>query len=308
MQTVKAFLKLVRWPNLAFIFLTQCLFYYIVFGSITQLPPAKHFLFGLLVVASVFIAAAGYIINDYFDLHIDVLNKPQKVVIDRKIKRRWAIVLHLVFSAIGLALSFYISYRTKVLIIGPANLVVVVLLWFYSTHFKRQVLIGNIVIALLTAWIIVVVYFFTGADFLQRTPSPFNEPKLFKLMIMYAGFAFITTLIREAIKDLEDMRGDAALHCETMPIAWGVAATKVYIGVWLVVTISAIIIILIYALQLGWWPVLLYAIPLVIYPLIGLFRRLKPTETFKEYHSLSSQIKRVMLAGILSMVFFLFLK
>lgn len=127
-------------------------------------------------------------------------------------------------------------------------------------------------------------------------------------MIMYAGFAFITTLIREAIKDLEDMRGDAALHCETMPISWGVPATKVYIGVWLVVTICAVSIILIYALQLGWWPILLYAIPFVIYPLIRLFRRLKPTETFKEYHSLSSQIKWVMLAGILSMVFFLLLK
>lgn len=114
MQTVKAFLKLVRWANLAFIILTQCLFYYIVFGSITQPTAGNNFLFLLLVIASVLIAAAGYIINDYFDLHIDVLNKPQKVVIDRKIKRRWAIVLHLVFSAIGLALSFYISYRTRV--------------------------------------------------------------------------------------------------------------------------------------------------------------------------------------------------
>lgn len=308
MKTVPAFFKLIRWPNLLFIVLTQVLFYYLVFGSVQQTPHFAHALFAWLVLASVLIAAAGYIINDYFDLHIDVLNKPQKVVIDNSIKRRWAIVLHLVLSAAGVAISFYVSYKTRVLLIGPANLLSVFLLWFYSTTFKCKPLVGNVLIALLTAWVIFVIYFFTGADFLKLTSVPFNEQKLFKLAVVYAGFAFITTLLREAVKDLEDMAGDAALKCRTMPLAWGVPATKMYAFVWLVVTVSSLVILMIYALQSGWWLFPVYVVPLIIYPLVRFFFGLRAARQVHDYHRLSNLIKFVMLTGILSMAFFAFLR
>ncbi len=123
MKLIAAFFKLIRWPNLFFIALTQCLFYFCVFETMLNQPgyDHKHFLFYLLIVASVTIAAAGYIINDYFDLQIDAVNKPSKVVVDKIVKRRWAIIWHWFLSGIGILLSIYISYRIGNWLIAVAN-------------------------------------------------------------------------------------------------------------------------------------------------------------------------------------------
>jgi 4-hydroxybenzoate polyprenyltransferase len=144
MNLLGAFLKLVRWPNLVFIALTQVLFYYcfiyspergLLIESGSHLKPP---LFLLLVSASVLIAAAGYIINDYFDLNIDKVNKPDRIIIEKVIKRRWAIVWHLVFTSIGVLLSFYIGYKIDNWLLGLLNLLSAALLWIYSTTFKKN--------------------------------------------------------------------------------------------------------------------------------------------------------------------------
>src|SRR5687768_10676016 len=115
MKLLGAFLKLVRWPNLVFIALTQILFYYCFIYSLDRgltFPNLLHpSLFLLLVVASICIAAAGYIINDYFDLNIDKINKPAKLIVERIIRRRWAIIWHLLLTCLGVILSFYIGYK-----------------------------------------------------------------------------------------------------------------------------------------------------------------------------------------------------
>ena len=311
MKLVSAFLRLIRWPNLVFIALTQSLFYFCVFNSFIIKPgyQHKHILFYLLVLASAFIAAAGYIINDYFDLQIDAVNKPQKVVVDRLVKRRWAIIWHLVFSAAGILLSFFISYKIGNWIIFFANICCVILLWFYSTTFKKKLLSGNIIIAALTAWVIVVVYFFAGANITVWQPDTiaFDERRLFKYCMLYAGFAFIVSLIREVVKDLEDMEGDAKYDCKTMPIVWGVPTTKVYTAVWLIVCIAALGIVQLYAWQSGWWMIAVYCIAFIIIPMIIILKKLYKAVTPADYHKLSNSIKYVMLAGILSMLFFTFL-
>jgi 4-hydroxybenzoate polyprenyltransferase len=104
---------------------------------------------------SLSIAAAGYIINDYFDLNIDRVNNPYKLVVEKIIKRRWAIIWHLILSGMGIAIGFYLSWKLRNVFIGPSNLFCVLLLWFYSTTFKKKLLIGNILISLLTAWLLV---------------------------------------------------------------------------------------------------------------------------------------------------------
>lgn len=310
MKLIAAFFKLVRWPNLFFIALTQILFYFCVFETMLIQPgyDHQHFLFYLLVIASVTIAGAGYIINDYFDLQIDAINKPGKVVVDKMVKRRWAIIWHWLLSGIGMLLSIYISYRIGNWLIAAANMACVLLLWFYSTTFKKKVLTGNVIIAALTAWVIVVVYFFGGANIAvwHRAAVPFDAPKFFKFMVLYAGFAFIISLIREVIKDLEDMEGDARYQCRTMPIAWGVPTTKVFTAVWLVVCIASLLIVQLYAWQLGWWYIALYANLLVILPLIFILKKLYSATSPPQYHQLSTYVKMVMLAGILSMLFFIF--
>ena len=316
MKLVIAFLRLMRWPNLAFIAITQWLFYFCVIESLqaektSSLQPSQHLLFYLLMTASVLIAAGGYIINDYFDMHIDAVNKPDKVVVDKVVKRRWAILWHLVFSFSGVLLSLYISYKTGTWIIVIANIFCVLLLWFYSTTFKKKLLSGNIIISALTAWVIIVVYFFAGAAIINYNgwhigKYSFDIKKLYKFTILYAGFAFIVSLIREVVKDLEDMHGDARYQCKTMPIEWGVPATKVFAAVWIIVCCAALAIVQLYAWQSGWWFSAVYCIILIILPFIYILRELYKAVIPADYHRLSSYIKVVMLTGILSMIFFKF--
>lgn len=317
MKLFDAFLRLIRWPNLVFIALTQWLFYYCVVQSLYKadhIPRHNNettLLFYLLMAASVMIAAAGYIINDYFDLQIDAVNKPDRIVVDKVVKRRWAIFWHIFLSFAGVLLSLYVSYKTGRWIIVLANIFCVLLLWFYSTTFKKKILSGNIIIAALTAWVIVVVYFFAGASIINykgwtAAVYPFDIKRFYKLTILYAGFAFMMSVIREVIKDIEDMYGDARYDCKTMPIVWGVPAAKVFTAVWIVVCIATLSILQLYAWQLGWWPVSLYCIAAIIMPLIIILNKLYRATVPADYHHISSITKLVMLAGILSMLFFKF--
>src|SRR5688572_15017532 len=138
MRLIVAFLKLVRWPNLIFIVLTQLLFYYCIYLPLYKIPQTN--LLAWIIIASVCIAAAGYIINDYFDLNIDKINKPERNVLNTIINRRWAIVWHLILSTIGIfATAMAVGLGKWYLIL--ANIFCVLLLWFYSTSLKRELLI-----------------------------------------------------------------------------------------------------------------------------------------------------------------------
>jgi 4-hydroxybenzoate polyprenyltransferase len=313
MKLLTAFFRLIRWPNLIFIVITQLLFYFCVYTSLLKDKPEQQvsLLFFLLIFSSICIAAAGYIINDYFDIQIDAINKPNRLIINKFIKRRWAIVWHWILSALGVLVSIYISYKIKVWPIAIINLLCVFVLWFYSTTFKKKLLIGNLMIAALTAWVILVVYLFAGADLFSLKGfsgnGDFNVRRFFKFTLLYACFAFITTLIREVIKDLEDMEGDRKYDCNTMPIAWGVPVTKVFVGVWIVVTIAALAIVQLYAWQSGWWLVALYFLFFQILPAIFLIKKLTKATVSTDYHALSNIIKLIMLFGILSMLLLKFI-
>jgi 4-hydroxybenzoate polyprenyltransferase len=318
MKLVTAFLRLVRWPNLVFIVVTQCLFYYLialpVFNNFNAAPVLTQNLFWLIVLSSVLIAAAGYIINDYFDLNIDRVNKPDKLVVEKIIKRRWAIMWHLILSLAGFVISTWVCFKITelyALAVAAINLLCIFALWLYSTTYKRKLLVGNILISLLTAWTILILYLINMKSWLvtkivYETKHNYElaSTKLFKYAIVYAGFAFIISLIREVIKDMEDMEGDAKYGCKTMPIVWGIPATKVFTAVWLIVLTSALIIIQVYALYLGWWWSVLYTVTAIIIPLLWILQKLYQAKVAKDYQQLSTAVKLVMLAGILSMIFF----
>jgi 4-hydroxybenzoate polyprenyltransferase len=309
MKSLSAFFKLIRWPNLVFIALTQMLFRFFILrfvynsnGGYIENIKLSLPLFYLLVAASICIAAAGYIINDYFDVNIDLVNKPDKLVIDRYIKRRWAIVLHIVLSFAGFAISCYVGYKLQNFYIPLFNLVAITALWFYSTTFKKKLLIGNIIVSILTAWVILVLTF---SEYRFRIISPdIYWKRLIKVSFIYAGFAFIISLIREVIKDLEDMQGDAKYDCRTMPIVWGTQVSKVFVAVWLVVIIAGVAGVQIYVIQLGWWFAALYALLAIIIPLFWVLRKLYAAQSPKDFHRLSNAIKLIMFTGILSMIFF----
>ncbi len=309
MKVLSAFFKLIRWPNLLFIALTQMLFRVFILRFVYMNSPGSYEniklslpLFYLLVFASVCIAAAGYIINDYFDVNIDLVNKPARLIIGRYIKRRWAIVLHIIFSLTGFVLSCYVGYKLRNLYIPLFNLLAIAALWFYSTTFKKKLLIGNVIISLLTAWVILVL---TVSEYRFRiVPDDIYWKRLIKLSFIYAGFAFIISLIREVIKDIEDMPGDTKYGCTTMPIVWGIQVSKVFVAVWLVVIISVVTGMQIYVIQLGWWFSALYSLFLIIIPLIWVLRKLYIANCVKDFHQLSIAVKLIMLSGILSMIFF----
>ena len=301
MRLIVAFLKLVRCPNLIFIVLTQFLFYYCIYLSLYKIPQTNLLVW--IMVASVCIAAAGYIINDYFDLNIDKINKPQKNVLNTIINRRWAIVWHLVLSLLGIAATAKAVGFGKWYLIA-ANVFCVALLWFYSTSFKRQLLIGNIIISLLAAWTVLILFF---------AQVPFNEAfrstndttiKFFRLAFLYGGFAFILSLVREAIKDIEDREGDAQYGCRTLPIYAGTRTTKIYVSIWIGILIASLVVLQLYILQFGWLIAVLYSIILIISPLFYLLMQLMKAQTIKDFSRLSTLTKLIMFTGILSMVFF----
>ncbi|MBL7746821.1 MAG: UbiA family prenyltransferase, partial [Chitinophagaceae bacterium] len=196
MRLTAAFLKMIRLPNLFFMALTQVLFQFCIYHTLYKghIPDGDLTRFLLLVFASLFIAAGGYIINDYFDINIDEVNKPQKMVVDKVIHRRWAIAWHFMLSTTGILLTVIALPFLKQWYLILANVFCVVLLWFYSTTFKRKLLTGNILISLLTAWTILIIFFskFHLDDAFGNENG--GHYKFFRLAVLYAGFAFIISL------------------------------------------------------------------------------------------------------------------
>lgn len=311
MKLVSAFFKLIRWPNLVFIVLTQVLFYScIVLPRVEGPQHSSWFLnwerLGWLSLASVLIAAAGYIINDYFDLNIDQVNKPGSIIVQRIIKRRWAILWHLGLSVGGLFITLLLSWKIGNWIIAPANLGCILLLLFYSSTFKKKFLIGNVIISLLTAWVVFVLYVaeLDIAVFARNEVYHAAMTKIFKLAVLYGGFAFVISLVREVVKDMEDVPGDEKFGCRTMPIVWGIPSSKVFAGVWLIVLLLSLLVLFVYALLIGWYIAAAYVLALVVVPLFRVLTTLYRAAGPADFHKVSRLIKLAMLAGILSMMFF----
>jgi 4-hydroxybenzoate polyprenyltransferase len=273
---LESLLKLTRFGNLVIIGFAQYFTAAFLIGRYT----IRDFNLLLLSSSTILIAAAGYIVNDYYDVKIDYINKPERVVIGRSITRRYAILFHVVFSAIGILIGVYLSWS-----IAAVNIFSVFLLWLYSNNLKRQPFVGNLTVALLTGASVFVV------DMLYRTQNP--------LIIIYALFAFFMTLVREIIKDVEDLKGDNTFGCKTLPIIWGIRKTKVIIYTILGIFSIAVIVLntRFEILPFQYYVLLLFA------PLLWFVVRLYPADTKKDFSWLSTFCKVIMLVGILSMVF-----
>jgi 4-hydroxybenzoate polyprenyltransferase len=190
-----------------------------------------EFDFLLLVLSTILIAAAGNIINDYFDVKADRINKPELLIIDKYLKRRWAIIWHWSFNSIGIIIAFYLSWKLSNWWIGIFSFVCINLLWFYSAIFKRKFLLGNLVVAFLVAIVPLYVLIFSmplenitatnGSEFYVFSPS-----HLILLTLSLAATSFFVNLIREIIKDIADVKGDLLLNAVTLPIKLGIKKTK----------------------------------------------------------------------------------
>jgi 4-hydroxybenzoate polyprenyltransferase len=309
MKQLIAFLQITRWQNLLFIAITQCLFNFCILSpnlSTVGLKPQVSGQYLLLIIfASIVIAASGNIINDYFDLNIDKINKPNKLVVDKHISRRWVIFWHLFLSLTGIMCSVYVGMKLNLFWLGVANSFCVLLLFIYSASLKKQFLIGNIVVSVLTSWVVMVLIL-PEYEALNKTSIQTLEAyyKILRIGILYASFSFIISVIREVIKDIEDIDGDRKNGCKTIPIVWGLNATKVFVAVWLIVLIGVVAIAQLYVVRFKWWISILYAFVLIVAPLLYILKKLITAQSAKDFHKLSSLVKWIMLSGILSMIFF----
>jgi len=274
--------RLTRLPNLVMIAVAQYLTAIFLIGNpanwVRYITDYKLF---LLAASTILIAAAGYVINDYYDVKIDFINKPNRVVVGKVVKRRIVMAVHILLNFTGIMIGFYLS-----LTVGIIHLVSAFLLWLYSNLLKRLPFIGNFIIALLSGLAISVIAIYYDSSYL--------------LVNSYALFAFSISLVREIIKDMEDLRGDATFGCKTLPIIWGIARTKNLLHVMIVLFTCMLFFV---SIVLGNWLLVVYFLTLLI-PIGFFVVRLVKADTQQEFSYLSSMCKFIMLGGILSMVLF----
>lgn len=276
---------------------------YFVIQSVLERTYFSEVSFWLLVTSTTLIAAAGYIINDYFDVKTDIINHPETVVIDKVIKRRTAMLLHLVFSGVGLLLGAWLAYRCFALRLVLFQLVAITLLWFYSTNFKKQLLTGNLVIAFLTSIIPFMPLAYEMLNGVHVNTGYFDqEPEKLKLLIiislLFSGFAFLTSLIREIVKDMEDFKGDIQTGCKTMPIAWGIITTKTVTFFLIIITLGVLGFSMIKLWQWHQKTASFYLIMTVFVPLCILILQVIRAKTPFQFKFASLLLKFVMLFGI----------
>lgn len=213
----------------------------------------KNIEFILLLLSVFFIAAGGNIINDYFDVKADRVNKPDRLIIDKYIKRRWAIILNWTFNGVGFLIALYLSIKLENWWIVSIAFLTINLLYFYSAVFKRKFLIGNIVVALLTAIVPIYVYLYLHFSTFGLTDSFIyrHTDSHFLSILTYAGFAFFFNLIREIIKDMADVKGDLLLKSQTLPIRFGFAKTKIVLAILYLITLIPIGLFILLNLAFG---------------------------------------------------------
>lgn len=299
------FLRLIRYKNLLIIILTQYLMRWSIIKPILEAYEFKiqfsELNFFFLVMATVFITAAGYVINDYFDTKTDMVNRPETVIVGKLMNRRFAILLHVFLNTIGIGLGAYISFYIGMPFLSLVFIFITGLLWFYSTTYKRQFLIGNVIVAILTAIVPLMVILFEIPLLNEEYGLLIRELKSdFTHLILWVGafalFAFLLTLIREIIKDIEDYEGDSAYGRQTLPIVLGVLNSKIIIITFLLTTLFSLVYA--YFRFLNDIITLAYFTLFLIFPLLFLLYKIIVAENKKDYHRASNLSKIIMLAGI----------
>lgn len=262
MNIVTATLKASRWQNLLLIAITMYLvrfgviqpFYKILVedSNLAFSQGMGNLDFGLLVLSSVLIAAAGNLINDYFDIKIDRVNKPDKIIVGRFIKRRVAMLLHVVLNVLALLIAAYLSYKAGKIELVFIHVIIITTLWFYSTDFKKRLFFGNLSIAFCVALIPIVVWVFEILTLITNNLEVFKDiqPRtIFKEFSMVtlgwviglSLFSFMLTIAREITKDIIDIKGDMAFRCKSFPVVFGIQKSKIIISFLYLVVIGLVI-------------------------------------------------------------------
>lgn len=294
------FLKLIRFQNLLMIALMQLIFKY-GFLDLQDISLALNdWQYLLLVLTTVFLAGAGYLINNIFDKETDFINKPDDVVVGKYISEDKAFNLYIALNIIGVGIGFYLANVIEKPAFALVFILISAVLYLYASSLKQSLLIGNIIVAILTSFTVIIIGIFN----LYPLITPENQAYLgliFKVLLDYAIFAFIINFIREIVKDLEDVNGDYNQGMNTLPIALGVTRTAR-----LVFLISFIpIVILLYYINEYYFVnelyiATIYCLLLIVAPLVYFTVKSASAKNKQDFYHLSLVLKFVLFFGILS--------
>lgn len=305
MKSVVAYFRLIRWFNLVMMAITMVLtrkFLLETFVLLKQLELSyPDFDFVLVIFSTALMASGGYIINDIFDSEADQINKPTKLIVGKEISNQTAWRLYWTHTFLGLGIGVFLAYRIGVMTLAVVPVLISGLLWFYTTTYKKIPLVGNLVISLFTGFVPLVVGLFellSERRFYQKDIIDLN------FVLGYAVFAFLISMVREIVKDMEDREGDQETGSHTMPVAWGITISKF-------ITLFFVFLLLgglAYIEYIQWTTndklSFFYFSAVISFPLLllGLFIALAKTK--KDYSRASLMSKIVMLTGICSMIIF----
>nr|WP_315179228.1 geranylgeranylglycerol-phosphate geranylgeranyltransferase [uncultured Flavobacterium sp.] len=294
------FLKLIRYQNLLMLAFMQLIFRY-VFFKFQNIPLAlADWQYGLLVLSTILIAAGGYVINNIFDQNTDTINKPSNVIVGKTISETNAYNLYIGLTVTGVAIGFYLS--NVIVKPGFASIFILIAatLYLYATSLKQMMIIGNVIVALLLSFSVIIIGIFD----LFPTIHEGNQQQLgvvFSILLDYALFTFFLNFMREIVKDLEDVDGDYNQGMNTLPIAIGKSRTaKIVFGLSFIPILFMVYYINKYLLELVFTTV--YLLLFVVGPLFYFTVKIWTAKSKKEFHALSLLLKWILLFGILSVV------
>ena len=296
------FLNLIRWPNLLIILLVQCLVKYALLVPSEADITLNWFGFSLIIISTICIAAAGYVINDIYDIETDSINKPNKVIVGKMLGIKRANYIFIILNIIGVLLGFYLAH-----LVGRSNLfglfvVISILLYVYASYLKQTILLGNIVVSVLVSFSLIIVGIF---ELLPIIDSQNQDIQLFwfKIILVYALFAFFINMLREMVKDIQDIEGDHKVGMNTLPIIVGRNRSRNIIFVLSFIP-SLLIVYFLYTYLFSYVEVVIYFLLLTIAPLIITSIKLFNAKSKKDFKIISNLLKSVMLTGMLSMILY----
>lgn len=299
------YLQLIRFPNLLMIILTQVLIKYYLFEPFGIAITLNSFGFALLVIATVCLAAAGNVINDIFDVEADLINKPNKVIVGKKVSEKAAYNLYFGLTIIGVLLGFYLSNMIQKPSFTAIFILTSALLYLYAKSLKSYLVLGNILISLLVAMTIIIV----GLYDLMPAITPQNkvsQQTIFSILIDYAVFAFLLNWVREMVKDQQDINGDHKAGIHTLPIALGQDRTNKIIFAVVLLPLVAVLYYLYEYLYHHTYS-LMYALVLIVAPLLYVMIKIWAATDKKHYKHLSFVLKLIMFFGLISIGLYQFI-
>lgn len=310
MKNLVTYLKLLRVQNLGIIVATlyviRIFVYKPYFEVCGYLPFISDVFFLMLVFAVVLMAAAGYVINDYFDQTIDGINKPEKQIVGTLIQPKNAQNLFYILAGLSSVLGIIIAWKSGFLNLAFIFFITATMLWYYSYKYKRIFLWGNIVVAFFSGFVIITYWLFEFFAMKHSVYGFVDCQMTFKsitnISIIYFTFAFLISLIREIVKDVQDIEGDKLANRQTLPIRLGIPKTKQVLMALIVVFLlfASWIQYLIFLADKMWLSV--YSFVMISIPLIYALTKLISAKEKDDYKFLSGLLKIIMLLGIVLLV------